>query len=118
MYLLFSMACFQELEEVLEKLIAKVVDVLFRVFADHQHLPDVTFTLRVHLEAVGIATLFLTRLAIPAQTLEALGLELIVQVLCRTDLGFRHFGDTVGWRETNKVALISFWHDSRGAIDP
>lgn len=86
----------QELEEVALELVAEVVDVLAWVFADDKHLPDVRFGLAVHLEAVLVATLLLAYLAVPAEALEAFGLELVVQVFGTTDFRFGHVDDGGG----------------------
>ena len=53
------MASPQKLQKVALELIRKIVDGLAGVLADEEHLADMGFGLRVHLEAIGVATLFL-----------------------------------------------------------
>lgn len=48
-----------------------------RVLSDHEHLAQVRLGLRVALEPVLVAALFLADLAVPPQALQALGLHLI-----------------------------------------
>lgn len=91
LYLLVAVAGLEELQKVLKKLVAELVDKLLGVLAHDEHLTHVALRLRVHLEAVGIAALLLADLAVPSQPLQALGLELVAQVLGRADLCFRHF---------------------------
>ena len=49
------MARLEQLDEVLEEVVAELVDEFLRVLADDEHLPDVALRLRVHLEAVRIS---------------------------------------------------------------
>lgn len=59
----------EEGHEIALEVVAEVVDVLARVFANDCKLPDVRFALDVTFEAVGVATLLLTGLTPPAQAL-------------------------------------------------
>lgn len=92
LHLLVAVTSLEQLQEIPEELVAKVVDVLFRVFAYNEHLAHVALGLRVHLEAVGISALLFADLAVPSQALETFGLELVAQVLGRADLRLGHFG--------------------------
>jgi hypothetical protein len=56
-------------QEVVEELGCEFLDVFVGIFSDGRHLPNVSFAQTVLLEAVFIAGLLATGLAIPAQTL-------------------------------------------------
>lgn len=60
--LLLAVRCAEELQEVALELVAVIIDVFFGVFADEEHLSNVRFGLRVHLEAVLVAHLALADL--------------------------------------------------------
>lgn len=62
--LLLAVRCAQELEEVFLELVAVVVDVFLRVFADEEHLSDMRLGLCVHLEAILVAHLALADLGV------------------------------------------------------
>lgn len=85
----------QELQEIALELVAEVVDVFAGIFADEEHLADVGFGLGVHFEAVFVAALLLADLAVPAEALEALGFELVVEVFGAADFCSRHIGGGV-----------------------
>ncbi len=103
----------QELEEVSLELVGEVVDVFAGVFADEEHLTDVGFGLGVAFEAILIARLLLADLAVPAESLEAFGFQLVVEVLCGAYLGFRHNGGTWGF-ETGRGCGCKW---SNGGVD-
>lgn len=63
----------------------EVGNVTAGILADDQHLPQMGFGLRVALESILVAALFLANLAVPSQALKPLGLHLIRQVLWRPD---------------------------------
>jgi hypothetical protein len=56
----------QEEEKGSLEFVAEVVDIPSRVFSNGQHLPYVRLTLCVHLEAIFVAHLALTSLAVPS----------------------------------------------------
>lgn len=85
----------QQLQEIALELVAEIVDIFARVFADEEHLADVGFGLGVHFEAVFVAALLFADLAVPAKALEAFGFELIVKVFGATDFCSRHLGGDV-----------------------
>lgn len=93
---LLAVRCAQELEEVSLELVGEVADVFAGVFADEEHLADVGFGLGVAFEAIFITRLLFAHLAVPAESLEAFGFELVVEVLCRTYFGFGHGGGFCG----------------------
>ena len=64
-----------------QELVAVVLDVFWGIRADYVYISYVRLRLSVTFEPVLITTLFLTGLAVPAQTLKSLGLHLIAQVL-------------------------------------
>lgn len=92
LHLLIAVTSLEQLQKISEKLVAKVIDVLFRILADNEHLADVALGLGMHLEAVGISALLFADLAVPSQALKTFGLELVAQVLGRADLCLGHFG--------------------------
>lgn len=57
------------------------------ILAHDQHLAEMRLGLSVAFEAVLIAALFLTDLAVPPQALKPLGLHLVRQVLWRSNYG-------------------------------
>ena len=75
----------EELDEVVLELGREIGDVLPGTLADNKHLPEVGLGLRVTLEAILVSALFLADLAVPPQTLEALGLHLVGQILWCSD---------------------------------
>ena len=97
--LLLAVGGAQELQEVALELVGEVVDVFAGVFADEQHLADVRFGLGVAFEAIFVAGLFFTDLAVPTEALEAFGFELIIEVFGGSDFGFGHDDDFCarGW---------------------
>lgn len=92
MDLFLAVSSFKQLYEVLEKLVAELIDELFGVLADDEHLPDMALRLCMHFESIGITALLFADLAIPSESLKTFGLEFVVQVLGRTDLGLWHVG--------------------------
>ncbi len=54
---LFAVGSSKQLEEILLELIAVVIDIFLRIFADEKHLSDVGFGLRVHFEAILVTHL-------------------------------------------------------------
>lgn len=72
LHLFLSVARLQQLQEILLELVAVLVDVLFRILADDEHLAHMAFGLGMHLESIGIAALFFADLAVPSKTLETL----------------------------------------------
>ena len=77
---------------------AELVHEFFRVFGEHGHLPLVRFRLAVALEAVLVAALLLAHLAVPAQLLQALGLDAVGDGLGREEplLLLTHLGSLKG----------------------
>lgn len=61
--LLLAVGGAKELEEIALKLATVVLDVLFGIFADEEHLPHMRFGLSMAFEAVLIAHLALTYLS-------------------------------------------------------
>lgn len=55
------------------------------ILSHNEHLSQVSFGLRMTLEAVLISALFFADLAVPSKALEALRFHLISQVLWRSD---------------------------------
>ena len=96
----------QQLQEVALELVGEVVDVFTGVFANEEHLADVGFGLRVAFEAVLIAGLLFADLAVPAESLEAFGFELVVEVFCGAYFGFGHDGSMCGL-ETGRAVDVN-----------
>ena len=70
----------------------EVRDVLPRVLADDEHLPEVGLGLGMALEAVLVAALLLADLTVPAQPLQALRLHLVGDIFRGSDFRARHLG--------------------------
>jgi hypothetical protein len=68
MHLLLSVGSPQQIQEILDKLPAEILNVSLRILADKQNLSDVIFALDVTFETVLIAHLSLASLAVPSQT--------------------------------------------------
>lgn len=90
--LLLAVACSQQLHKVSLKLAREVVDELPAVFTDHHHIANMRFRRDMAFEAVVVAALFFADLAVPSQSLEAFGLELIGNRFCCPRFCARHGG--------------------------
>lgn len=66
--LLLAMGSLQQIDKVVQKLSAELLDMFLGVLADEQHLSYMAFTLYMTLETVLIAHLALASLAVPSQS--------------------------------------------------
>lgn len=117
--LLLAVRCLEQLDEVAQELVRILLDVLFGVLADYDHLTNVRLGLRVALEAVLVTTLLpclavslcfihiasfrppqeqvylLAYLTVPPEPLETLGLQLVADLFRTSDFCARHDGELV-----------------------
>ena len=75
----------EELDEIVLELHGEVGDVLARALADDEHLAEMGLGLSVTLESIFISALLLADLAVPTETLKALRLHLVSEVLRGTN---------------------------------
>jgi hypothetical protein len=74
------------------------VDIGAAVLGEELHLPPVALRLTVALEAVLVAALLLAHLAVPAELLQALGLDRVANRLQASDIVLGHAeGRSVGF---------------------
>ena len=91
------------------ELVREVCDVLASVLADDEHLAEMGLGRCVALEAVLITALLLADLAVPAETLESLGLHLVCEVLWRSDCELN--------QDRNHRNNIDYIPSARGILD-
>lgn len=96
MNLLLPMVCLQDINEILQELLAEILNVFPGILADQQHLPDMTLALDVASEPVFVSELPLAGLAVPSQSAQALGLDFVADRLSASGLSAWHIGGGCG----------------------
>jgi hypothetical protein len=92
-----TMASTEEIDEIALEIVAEALDELLGVLSDNMHLANVRFGLYVALEAVRVAALLLTDLAIPTKPLKAFLLHLVADPFACPSLRARHLGNFFAW---------------------
>lgn len=92
MDLFLSMRCLQKIDKVLLEFLAVILNVFPGILADQEHLPHMTLALDVAFESILVSHLPLTGLAVPSQSAQTFGLDLVADRLGASGLGARHVG--------------------------